>query len=289
MRLYVVPRSVPALHPPPAIDSVARSLDNHAMTDLRIVVSGAGKMGRQVCEAVLAAPGMAPVAYLDGLATPGALDGLPLFNDAGAAIAETRPDAIIDFTNAEWTPRLAEAALASRVRLVIGTTGLSAAFMQWLECEAAARKTGVVVAANFAIGAVLMMHFARQAARFFDFAEIIELHHDQKVDSPSGTAKTTAEGMLAARGRPFTHPESEKEPLPGARGAELGGIAIHSVRLQGLVAHQEVLFGGLGQTLSIRHDTTGRDSFMPGVVAATREVMKLEKLVLGLDELFGLA
>ncbi|HQW51088.1 MAG TPA: 4-hydroxy-tetrahydrodipicolinate reductase, partial [Tepidiformaceae bacterium] len=162
------------------------------MTDLRIVVSGAGKMGRQVGEAVLAAPGMAPVAYLDGLATPGALDGLPLFNDAAAAIAETRPDAIIDFTNAEWTPRLAEAALASGVRLVIGTTGLSAAFMEWLEREAAARKTGVVVAANFAIGAVLMMHFARQAARFFDYAEIIELHHDQKVDSPSGTAKTTA-------------------------------------------------------------------------------------------------
>ena len=279
----------PRTPPPPAIDSVAHSLDNHAMTDLRIVVSGAGKMGRQVGEAVLAAPGMAPVAYLDGLATPGALDGLPLFNDPAAAIAETRPDAIIDFTNAEWAPRLAEAALASAVRLVIGTTGLSAAFMEWLEREAAARRTGVVVAANFAIGAVLMMHFARQAARFFDYAEIIELHHDQKVDSPSGTAKTTAEGMLAARGRPFTHTESEKEPLPGARGAELGGIAIHSVRLQGLVAHQEVLFGGLGQTLSIRHDTTGRDSFMPGVVAATREVMKLEKLVLGLDELFGLA
>lgn len=289
MRLYVAPRSVPALHPPPTIDTVARSLDNQAMTDLRIVVSGAGKMGRQVAAAVLAEPGMTSVAYVDGLASPGAIEGLPLFNDAGACFDETKPDAVIDFTNADWTPRLAEAALQRGVRLVVGTTGLTAEFIAWLEREAAARRTGVVVAANFAIGAVLMMHFARQAARFFDYAEIIELHHNQKVDSPSGTAKTTAEGMLAARGRPFTHPESEIEPLPGARGAEIGGIAIHSVRLQGLVAHQEVLFGGLGQTLSIRHDTTGRDSFMPGVVAATREVMKLEKLVLGLDELFGLA
>lgn len=274
--------------PAPPVDKAPAPIDNQPMTDLRIVISGAGRMGRQVAAAVLAEPGMVPVAFLDGLATPGALDGLPLYSDAETCLREAKPDAIIDFTNAAWTPRLAETALAAGARLVIGTTGLDAEFMQWLEREAAARKTGVVVAANFAIGAVLMMHFARQAARFFDFAEIIELHHDQKVDSPSGTAKTTAEGMLAARGRPFIHPESEKEPLPGARGAELGGIAIHSVRLQGLVAHQEVLFGGLGQTLSIRHDTTGRDSFMPGVIAATREVMKLEKLVVGLDRLFGL-
>lgn len=270
------------------IDNAPAPIDNHAMTDLRIVISGAGRMGRQVAAAVLAEPGMAPVAFLDGLATPGVLDGLPLYTDAETCLRESKPDAVIDFTNPAWTPRLAEAALAAGTRLVIGTTGLGADFMQWLEREAAARKTGVVVAANFAIGAVLMMHFARQAARFFDFAEIIELHHDQKADSPSGTARTTAEGMLAARGRPFTHPESELEPLPGARGADLGGIAIHSVRLQGLVAHQEVLFGGLGQTLSIRHDTTGRDSFMPGVIAATRAVMQQEKLVAGLDELFGL-
>jgi 4-hydroxy-tetrahydrodipicolinate reductase len=146
-----------------------------------------------------------------------------------------------------------------------------------------------VVAANFAIGAVLMMHFARQAAPFFEHAEIIELHHDQKVDSPSGTAKTTAELMRAARDHDFVHPDSEKEPLPGARGAQFGGVALHSVRLRGLVAHQEVIFGGLGQSLTIRHDTTGRDSFMPGVVMGTREVMKLDRLVVGLDALFGLA
>jgi 4-hydroxy-tetrahydrodipicolinate reductase len=258
------------------------------MSELRVVVSGSGKMGRQVAGAVLAAEGMTPVAYVDGLAEPGALEGLPIFNDPAACFDATQADLVIDFTNAVWTPRLAEAALSRGVRMVIGTTGLPADFLGWLEREAAARRTGVVVAANFAISAVLMMYFARQAARFFDNAEIIELHHDQKVDSPSGTAKTTAEGMVAARGRPFAHVDSEIESVPGARGAELGGVAIHSVRLPGLVAHQEVIFGGLGQTLSIRQDSTGRDSFMPGVISAACEVMGIERLVVGLDALFGL-
>ena len=245
-------------------------------------------MGREVAAAVLAADGMTPVAYVDGLAEPGVLGGIPLYKDPVACFAEVQPDLVIDFTNASWTPKLAAAALAAGVRPVIGTTGLPADFIAWLRGEAATRKVGAVVASNFAISAVLMMYFARQAARFFDSAEIIELHHDQKVDSPSGTAKTTAEGMLAARGKPFEHRDSEVESVPGARGADLGGIAIHSVRLPGLVAHQEVMFGGLGQTLSIRQDSTGRDSFMPGVIAAAREVMKVDHLVVGLDALFGL-
>ncbi|MBI5948505.1 MAG: 4-hydroxy-tetrahydrodipicolinate reductase [Chloroflexi bacterium] len=259
------------------------------MTEIRVVVSGSGKMGRQVGEAVAAAEGMTPVAYVDGLAAPGTFAGLPLYRDAGQCFAETKADAVIDFTNAAWTPVLAKAALAAGVRPVIGTTGLPAEFMRWLESESRGRKVGAVVAANFAIGAVLMMHFARQAARFFDNAEIIELHHDQKVDAPSGTAKTTAELMRAERKAPFIHPPTEKETIPGTRGGELGGIAIHSVRLPGLVAHQEVIFGGIGQTLTIRHDSTGRDSFMPGVIAATRAVMGLDHLVVGLDALFGLA
>lgn len=258
------------------------------MADLRVVISGSGKMGRQVAEALAAEDGLQPVAFLDAMATTGKIGHLAVFNDAEKCFDDKTPDVVIDFTNGEWTPGLAEAALARGVRPVIGTTGLSAGFMSWLEKETASRKTGAVVAANFAIGAVLMMSFARQAARFFDNAEIIELHHDQKVDSPSGTAKTTAELMRAARDSDFTHPNSEKEPLPGARGAEFGGVAIHSVRLPGLVAHQEVLFGGLGQTLSIRHDTIGRESFMPGVMMATKAVMDLDHLVVGLDALFGL-
>lgn len=256
---------------------------------LRVLVSGSGRMGRQVAAALAAAPDMMPVAYVDGLAEPGELDGLPLFRDAAACLDAVPADVVIDFTNAAWTPLLVPAALERGVRPVVGTTGLPAAFMQQFERECAERTLGGVATANFAIGAVLMMHFARQAARFFDNAEIIELHHDQKVDAPSGTARTTAELMRAARKDPFVYPPTEKETVPGSRGAELGGVAIHSVRLPGLVAHQEVIFGGLGQTLTIRHDSTGRDSFMPGVIAATRAVMELDHLVLSLDELFGLA
>jgi 4-hydroxy-tetrahydrodipicolinate reductase len=258
------------------------------MKELRVAVSGTGRMGQQVAEAVRGAEGMELTGFLDGLETGDSFEGLPLASDPSAFFATYPTDVVIDFTNAAFTPGLAMAALANGCRPVIGTTGLSDEFMEWLEAESSARKTGAVVAANFAIGAVLMMYFARQAARFFESAEIIELHHDQKVDSPSGTAKTTAELMRAARPHPFLHRTSEKEPLPGARGAEYEGIAIHSVRLPGLVAHQEVIFGGLGQTLTIRHDTTGRDSFMPGVLAAARAVMDTDHLVIGLDALFGL-
>jgi 4-hydroxy-tetrahydrodipicolinate reductase len=276
--------------PAPPVTAASPTTYNpaHMAEDIRVVISGSGRMGRQVAEAVHAADGMTSVAFLDALATMGRIDHLPVFSDPEKCFDEKTPDVVIDFTNAEWTPGLAEAAIAKRVRMVIGTTGLTEEFTTWLGKEAKKHRLGAVLAPNFAIGAVLMMHFAKQASRFFDNAEIIELHHDQKVDSPSGTAKTTAELMRAARETDFTHPHSEKEPLPGARGAEFGGVAIHSVRLPGLVAHQEVLFGGLGQTLTIRHDTTGRDSFMPGVLLATKAVMGLDHLVVGLDALFGL-
>ncbi|WP_225734712.1 4-hydroxy-tetrahydrodipicolinate reductase [Tepidiforma bonchosmolovskayae] len=259
------------------------------MTELSVVISGTGRMGRQVAAAVLAEPGMTPAAYIDGLAERGAMDGIPVFREAGVGLDEAKPHVVVDFTNAAWTPVIAKAALERGIPLVIGTTGLSADFMAWLEAETKARGVGAVVAANFAISAVLMMHFAKLAAQFFDHAEIIELHHDGKADSPSGTAKATAEGMVAARGRPFVHPEPEVETVAGARGAELGGVAIHAVRLPGLVAHQEVIFGGQGQLLTIRQDSTGRDSFMPGVLLAIREVLGRRELVVGLDRLLGLA
>lgn len=245
-------------------------------------------MGTQVGVAIYEAEGMTPIGYVDPLATAKEHAGLPVYHDAALFFSDLRPDVVVDFTNAEWTPSLAREALAAGCRLVIGTTGLDATFLALLERECRERNLGAVVAANFAIGAVLMMHFARQASRFFDAAEIIELHHDQKVDSPSGTAAATAQLMRAARDRDFSHRDSDRETIAGARGAEHGGVAIHSVRLPGLVAHQEVIFGGLGQTLTIRHDSTGRDSFMPGVVAACRDVMYADELVVGLDKLFGL-
>ncbi len=245
-------------------------------------------MGRQVALAATADPTTEPLAFIDALGEGDSCEGLPLSREAAPALDSHRPEVVVDFSNAAWTPVLAKAALERGIRLVIGTTGLSQAFLDELREEAAARKVGVVVAPNFAIGAVLLMAFARQAARFFDHAEIIELHHTGKVDAPSGTAKSTAEQMVEARGEPFQRVEAEAQTVPGTRGGDLGGVTLHSVRLPGLVAHQEVLLGGLGQTLTLRHDSTGRDSFMPGVLAAVHAVREAEGLIVGLDALFGL-
>jgi 4-hydroxy-tetrahydrodipicolinate reductase len=262
---------------------------------IRVVVSGTGNMGREVLAAVEREADMEPVGALEKLSTeraialPAGSAVLPMSDDPPALLDQTKPDVVIDFSNAEWTPYVARAALDRGVRLVIGTTGLSEQWLGELEQRCRERGVGAVAASNFAIGAVLMIHMAKIAGRFFDAAEIIELHHDKKVDAPSGTALTTAREVLSARGRPFGRNVPEREPLPGARAAEVGGITIHSVRLPGLVAHQEVLFGGLGQTLSIRHDTTGRDSFMPGVLLAAREVLARKELVRGLEALVGLA
>jgi 4-hydroxy-tetrahydrodipicolinate reductase len=250
-------------------------------------------MGREVLGAVCRGEDLEAVGVVDLYATgdlslPDGSGALPVSADAAAVIKETRPDVAIDFTNAEWTPPLARAALDAGVRLVIGTTGLSEAFIRELDDECAKRNLGAVVAPNFAIGAVLMQHLARVAARYFDYAEIIELHHEGKADAPSGTAIATAKGMAAGRDKPFVRPPTEKETVPGTRGGEVDGVTIHSVRLPGLVAHQEVILGGTGETLRIRHDSVGRESYMPGVMLAVRHVMEHRGLVVGLERLFGL-
>ncbi len=260
---------------------------------IRVLVSGSGKMGRAIAEALEAADGVEPVGILEKFADASTFvlssgTSLPMTPDADAAMSDLKPNVVIDFTNVAWTPVAAEAAVRHGVRPVIGTSGLSEAFVRDLAEKCAEHKLGGVVAANFAIGAVLMMHFARIAARFFDSAEVIELHHDQKVDAPSGTAIATAQGMAQARGKSFARNEPEVQTVPGSRTASVEGVTVHSVRLPGLVAHQEVLFGGLGQWLSIRHDTTGREAFMPGILLAAREVMNRSELVVGLDALVGL-
>ena len=256
---------------------------------IKVVVSGTGSMGRQVGAAVMEAEGMEAVAYLEAIDPPETCDGLPVYGSPVECFAATGADVVIDFTNAQWTPKVVDAAVTAGVRPVTGTSGLAAELVEGLAKSCADTSRGAVVASNFALGAVLMMNFAKQAAPFFDNVEIIELHHDRKVDAPSGTAKTTAELISAARETPMTRAATDFETIAGTRGGELDGVTIHSVRLPGLVAHQEVLFGGLGQTLTIRHDSTGRDSFMPGVVLAVRAVMEVDHLVHGLDELLGLS
>ncbi len=251
-------------------------------------------MGRAVLAGLEEHPDFEPVGMIEKLSTDDRFASasglsLPQSVDPGALLDAAKPDVVIDFTNADWTPILAPAALERGVRLVIGTTGLTEGWINDLDAQCRTRGVGAVIAPNYAIGAILMIHMAKIASRFFDSAEIIELHHDKKVDAPSGTALSTAREMLAARGKPFDRNEPDKQPLPGARDAQLEGLTIHSVRLPGFVAHQEVIFGGAAQTLSIRHDTSGRDSFIPGVLLAAKEVMHRKELVRSLESLFGLA
>ncbi len=261
---------------------------------IRVAICGTGTMGQLVLATIEAQENLQPVGFVEPLAeadeqhraSSGTTYGVHA--DPGALFERTQPDVVVDFTNAAFTPALVDAALKYGVRPVIGTSGVDADTIARLRAGSAAAGRGAVYAANFAIGAVLQMHMAALAARFFDSAEIIELHHDRKVDSPSGTALTTARAMRAARSAAFEMNRPTLEHLPHARGAEVSGIPIHSVRLPGFVASQEVIFGGFGQTLSLRHDTTGREAFMPGVVIAIHEVMNRTGLVEGLDALIGL-
>lgn len=259
---------------------------------IRVVVSGTGKMGRQLLETFAAEADTEVVGVLEKFSSGdrhSLPDGasVPLAQEVGA-LAGWGADVVVDFTNAAWTAALLPTAIAAGVRPVIGTSGMTSALLAESEAACAQRSLGGVVAANFALGAVMMMHLARVAAPFFEAVEVIEQHHDGKVDAPSGTAMATAEAMRAARGSDFLRNVAERETLPGARAAELGGVTLHAVRLPGLVAHQAVLFGGVGETLTIRHDSMNRDSFMPGVLRATRAVMEADHLIVGLDRVLGL-
>jgi len=250
-------------------------------------------MGREVAVALCAEPATVMVGAVD-LNPPGSTfelpDGtgsVPLSGDLAAMLDAVTPDVIVDFTIAPAAMPAARIAAARGVNLVTGTTGLSETEVDEIEHLAADAGIGVVAAPNFALGAVLMTHLAAIASRYLDHAEIIELHHDRKVDAPSGTALNTAGEMARARGRPFRRPASENEGQE-SRGRIVDGINLHSVRLPGLLAHQEVVFGAPGQTLSIRHDTIGRESFMPGVILAVKEVINRKGLVRGLPALLGL-
>jgi len=194
-------------------------------------------------------------------------------------------DVVVDFTNPEGVMKNLEFLINHDINVVVGTTGFDAGKIAKVEGWLASHpKTGVFIAPNFAIGAVLMMEFSKQAAPYFESVEIIELHHPNKVDAPSGTAARTAELINQARTAHGSQPDATNTGLEGARGAKIGDVPIHSVRLRGLVAHQEVLFGGLGETLTIRHDSLDRIGFMPGVLLGCREIVKNPGLTIGLEK-----
>lgn len=242
------------------------------------VIGAAGRMGSEVVRAVDAAPDLELVAVADQH------DPLDALVAAGVQVA-------VEFTHPGAVMPNLEFCVRHGIHSVVGTTGFDedrlAAVSTWLTQNPG---VGVLVAPNFGIGAVLMMRFARMAAPFFESVEIVELHHPGKIDAPSGTARRTAELVAQARraaGAPAM-PDATAESLAGARGAEVEGVPVHSVRLRGLVAHQEVLLGGPGEALTIRHDSLDRASFMPGVLLGVRQVGRRPGLTVGLDALLGL-
>ena len=253
-------------------------------TPLRVAVFGAsGRVGLTVVDAVKGAPDMELAAGVNRMHRD---TDFPWFTDVATAISETRPHVAIDFTIADAAAENALMAIAAGVSPVIGTTGMSPDQIEAIRAAAESEGVGAFIAPNFAIGAVLMMAMAQLAAPHLDHVEVIELHHDQKIDAPSGTAAHTAELIAQARdGRASIDAPTERFTLPGVRGGVNHGVRVHSVRLPGFVAHQEVIFGALGQTLTIRHDSTSRDSFMPGVLMAARRVRDLPGLVIGLEHL----
>ncbi|MFN8392431.1 MAG: 4-hydroxy-tetrahydrodipicolinate reductase [Bdellovibrionota bacterium] len=240
---------------------------------VRVLVNGSkGKMGQEVVRAVGEDPQLELVGSTD------------VDDNLKHAIEALRPDVVVDFTTAAAGVANAELILALGVHPVIGTSGFKEPDVKRLQSVAADKNLGGVIAPNFAIGAVLMMKFAQEAAKHLPHVEIIELHHDGKADSPSGTAVRTAELIAAARAEAPASRE-ELQIVPGARGAELNSVHIHSVRLPGFVAKQQVIFGAKGQTLTLTHDSNHRESFMPGVCLACREVVKRKELYYGLEHL----
>jgi 4-hydroxy-tetrahydrodipicolinate reductase len=265
---------------------------------LRVAVAGAaGRMGRAVVKAVWEDPRTELAAAVDvaglgqdagALAGVGAT-GVMVEPDLHAALAISGAQVVVDFTRAAVAFENAQTALRVGVSPVIGTTGLSADQLADLDAQARGAGIGAFLAPNFAIGAVLMMLFARQAAKYLPEVEIIEYHGPQKLDAPSGTAMRTLDFVLEGRGTPTAQrPEQEHFLLEGARGGDRQGVRVHSVRLPGFVAHQECIFGDVGQTLTLRHDSTDRVSFMPGVLLAATRVRDLTGLVIGLEHLLDL-
>jgi 4-hydroxy-tetrahydrodipicolinate reductase len=240
---------------------------------IAVLVNGAkGKMGQEVVRAVQAE---------GDLRLAGAID---IGDRLEEAIPRTGAQVVVDFTHPSVAVENVEKILRAGARPVVGTTGFDSAAIARLQALAGQLGIGGLIAPNFAIGAVLLMRFAAEASRYMPDVEIIELHHDGKADAPSGTAMKTAE-MIADRRTTVPPPRKEHESVPGSRGGLYRGVRIHSVRLPGLVAHQEVLLGGLGQTLSIRHDSISRTSFMPGVILAVRKAPELKTLYYGLEKI----
>ena len=262
------------------------------MPSIRVVVNGAtGKMGTETVGAITQEPGLKLVGATcrrergNSLFTP---DGneVPLSTNLEDLLVQTHPDVMVDFTNANACMEAGSVAAAHSTHLVLGASGLTEEHLKQLDALAYDKNIGIIVAPNFALGAVVLKKLAEQAAPYFDYVDIVESHHEAKIDAPSGFALNLAHSLGAIK--QFTRNQTEKENLPGTRGGEYNGVTIHSIRMPGRTAHHEVLMGAAGQTITLRHDTLGRDCYMPGVVRCIREVVKRPGLVVGLENILGL-
>ncbi len=263
------------------------------MKKIKVIVAGPrGRMGREAVQLVLNTDQFELISVLDrkndGVKLSD-VEGLPnvdvpIFTDAEKCF-QFGGDVLVDLTTPENGYKHAKLAIEYHIRAVIGTTGFNEHQLSELKTLSEKNETGMIIAPNFAIGAVLMMKFSQMAAKYFQDVEIIEMHHDQKLDAPSGTAVKTAQMIIDERESKIQGHHDEVETLPGARGAQLDGIRIHSVRLPGLVAHQQVLLGLEGQLLTLRHDSFNRKSFMSGVKVSIESVMKIDSFIYGLENI----
>lgn len=252
---------------------------------IKVIIAGfKGKMGSTALNMVENDPELQLVALLDPFTTEKDYKGIPIVNTKEDLVG-MEADVWVDFTNPSVAFSNTYFALSQGFAPVVGTTGFSQKEIEDLEALAKTKKIGGLIAPNFAIGAILLMEFAAKAAKYFPDVEIIELHHDQKKDAPSGTALKTASLIAENRTSKSQGVSDEEELIAGARGANYEGVRIHSVRLPGLVAHQEVIFGGPGEGLTLRHDSFDRQSFMAGVNLGIKKVVTLQELVYGLEKL----
>ena len=263
------------------------------MASIRVAINGVtGKMGKQVLAQVCNEPDIEPVGAicrqdcLPSIELPDGSNSIPLSNDLSTILVNTRPDVLIDFTTSESLMAAAEIAAEHKVNIVTGTTGITEKYLNTLKLLAAEKNIGIVYSPNFALGAVLIKYLSRTVARFFEYVEIIESHHEAKVDSPSGTSLDLAKAISDEAN--FEYNQPSKEVISGSRGANYDNIAIHSMRVKGISGRHEVVFGDTGQTIRLIHDTLGRECYMPGVIQAVRHVMTSNGLTVGLEKILGI-
>ena len=263
------------------------------MANIKVVVNGVlGKMGQEVLNAVDNAEGMDPIAgsdiasTVDQITLPTGKGVIPVHKNIKDAVRGA--DVVVDFTNATGAKSVMEAAAPAGTNCVIGSTGLSQADFEAAKSLAESNNTSIIIAPNFAMGAVLMSHLVKEAARFFDYADLTEVHHEAKIDAPSGTAIAIAQAAAEGKDGTFEAPAAETELIKDTRGGNHSGVVVHSGRMPGRVAHHEMVFGSLGQTLTIRHDSINRESFMPGVIMAINASGSSTGLTVGLDKIMGL-